>query len=221
MLLFTYIIQSIFFWAEITSINKRKNSQTSKTIFQDYRNYDKGISSHKSTASLNNIHKNINVTGNILGRNLTSHNFQKHNSNSKSTLMQNNYNRNEFSQNRKKFSNDKIITENNFKYSRNINNNENKTNFQKRRNPTETNKDIINNYTKNITSTKYINSISKKIPKYQSFRFHNKNLGQSMSNIYQENAINKLNKVHLVLKSSFSSNNFNYNIDDRRQNLVK
>ena len=75
---------------EITSINKRKNSQTSKTFFQDYRIYDKGISSHKSTASLNNIHKNINVRGNILGTNLTSYNFQKKNHN----LMQNNNNRN-------------------------------------------------------------------------------------------------------------------------------
>jgi len=42
-----------------------------------------------------------------------------------------------------------------------------------------------------------------------------------MSNIYHENAINKINKVHLVLKSSFLSHNFNYNIDDRKQNVVK
>lgn len=206
---------------EITSINRRKNSQTSKTIFQDYRNYDKGVSSHKSTASLNNINKNVNVSGNILGRNLTSYNFQKHNPNSNSNLIPNNYNRDESSKNRKKFSNERNKTESDFKYCRNIIKDENKNIFQKRRNIPESNRDINNNYTKSITSTKYINSISKNIPKYQSFRFHNKNLGQSMSNIYHENIINRLNKVHLVLKSSFSSNNFNYNIDDRRQNVLK
>ena len=202
---------------EITSIKKRKNIQTSKTIFQDYRIYDKGINSHKSTASLNNIPKNINVSGNILSRNLTSYNFQKKNHN----LMKNNNNRNEPSTNRKEFSNDRIITDNDSKYNRNIIKDESKNNSQKKRLHTETNRKLINNCTASITSTEYINSIPKKIPKYQSFRFHKKNFGQSMSNIYHENAINKINKVHLVLKSSFSSNNFNYNIDDRRQNLVK
>ena len=206
---------------EITSLNRRKISQTSKTIFQDYRNYDKGVSSHKSTMSLNNIHKSINVSGNILGRNLTSYNFQKHSPNSNSNLLQNKYNKNDSSKNRKKFSNDRMMTQSDFKYTRYIVKDENKCNFQKNRIPTEKNNDIINNYNKNITSTKYINSISKKIPKQQSFRFHNKNLGQSMSSIYHENAVNKINKVHLVLKNSFSSNNFNYIIDDRRQNMVK
>ena len=206
---------------EITSINRRKNSLTSKTIFQDYRNYDKGVSPHKSTASLNNMHKNIKLNGNILGRNLTSYNFQKQIPNSNSKLIQNNYNRDEPSKNRKKFSNERIITESYFKYCRNIIKDENKNNFQKRRNPTENNRDMINNDSKSITSTKYINSISKNIPKFQSFRLHNKNLGQSMSSIYHENVINRLNKVHLELKSSFSSNNFNYIIDDRRQKVVK
>ena len=202
---------------EIISINKRKNSQMSKTISQDYRINDKGTSSQKSTASLNNIHKNINVSGNISGRNLTSYNFQKKNHN----LIQNNNNRNELSKNRKKFSNDRTTTDKDFKHNRNTIKDENKNNSQKNRFPTETNRKLINNSSKSITSTKYINSISKKIHKYQSFRFHKKNLGQSMSNIYHENAINKINKIHLVLKNSFSSNNFNYNIDDRRQNVVK
>ena len=205
---------------EITSINKRKNIQASKTIYQDYRINDKGMSSHKTTASLNNIHKNIIINGNILGRNYTSYTFLKHNHNHNSKLMQNNYNREEPSKNRKEFSNDRIVIETNFNYNRNIIN-ENKNNFQKRRYPTESNREFINNYSKSITSTKNINNISKKMPKYQSFRFHNKNLGQSMRSVYHENVINKFNKEHLALKSSFSSNNFNYNINNRRQNMVK
>ena len=133
---------------EINSISDRKANTISKTIYHDYSNLDKIMFINKSTTNISNRENNSKENKGVLSRNFSLNNFQRPIAKtSKDIIIENIYvNSDKSYKYEKNISNDKMMEKNykvfdrmnsdfNNKYNRNVIKIENKNKYYKRKKP--------------------------------------------------------------------------------------